>query len=116
MAVYRREDTPESLHYRGHPRIPPILGIASDGWTITSRARFERERSSGALDGGAHGYLPTEPSMHALFVAAGPRLRQGARAPAFENVHLYELFCAILGIVPAPNDGDAGVTRTMLVE
>jgi predicted AlkP superfamily pyrophosphatase or phosphodiesterase len=116
MAVYRREDTPEPLHYRAHHRIPPVLGIASDGWTITSRARFERERDSGVLNGGAHGYLPTEPSMQGLFVAAGPRLQLGARVPAFENVHLYELFCAILWITPAPNDGNADVTRAMLVE
>ena len=112
LAVYKREEMPENLRYRDHPRIPPIIAIASEGWTITSHERFERQRER--LTGGEHGYLPSEPAMHGLFVAAGPGLRQGVRVPAFQNVHLYELFCALLGIEPAANDGDPAATREML--
>lgn len=54
--------------------------------------------------------------MGAWFAAAGPRLRHGVVLPALENVHLYELFCAILGLEPAPNDGDPARTRTLLVD
>jgi len=112
LAVYKREEMPENLRYRDHPRIPPVVAIASEGWTITTHERFERQRDR--LTGGEHGYLPSEPAMHGLFVAAGPGLRQGVTVPAFQNVHLYELFCALLGIEPAANDGDPAVTRTML--
>jgi hypothetical protein len=52
--------------------------------------------------------------MHGLFVAAGRRLRQGLVVPAFENVHVYELLCALLELTPRPNDGDPGVTRSFL--
>ncbi len=52
--------------------------------------------------------------MHGLFVAAGPRLRSGARVPAFENVHVYDLMCEILRLTPAPNDGDISLVRAWL--
>jgi heat shock protein HslJ len=52
--------------------------------------------------------------MHGVFVAAGPRLVPGLRVPAFESVHLYEFMCAVLGLRPASNDGDAAVTRVFL--
>jgi hypothetical protein len=32
-----------------------------------------------------------------------------------ENIHLYNLLCATLGIKPAPNDGDARLVREVLV-
>jgi hypothetical protein len=51
--------------------------------------------------------------MQALFVAAGPALRRSVVVPAFENIHLYDFFCRVLGIAPAANDGDAAVTRDL---
>jgi predicted AlkP superfamily pyrophosphatase or phosphodiesterase len=111
LAVYRREEMPEALHYRDNPRIPPIVGLADEGWTITTRDRLAAARASGRPPGGAHGYDPSHTAMHGLFVAAGPRLVPGLRVPAFESVHLYEFMCAILGLRPASNDGDAAVTR-----
>lgn len=116
LHVYRREETPAELHYRSNPRIPPILALADDGWTITSHARFDRARASGGLRGGDHGYDPRAASMQALFVAAGPRLRRGVTVVPFENVHLYDFFCAILEIAPAPNDGDPRVTRPLFAQ
>jgi predicted AlkP superfamily pyrophosphatase or phosphodiesterase len=110
LAIYKREETPPHVHYRSHARIPPIVGVPADGWAVTTRTRLaERD-----LNAGAHGYDPTTPAMGALFVAAGPALRRGIVVPAFENVHLYNLLCAILKLEPAPNDGDPAVTRGFL--
>ena len=106
LEIYTREQTPPHLHYRQSPRIPPIVGLAHDGWTITSHARVEEDRQKGrASDLGAHGFDPTLRSMHGVLVAAGPRLREGAVVPSLENVHVYEFLCELLGLKPAPNDG-----------
>ena len=32
----------------------------------------------------------------------------------FENIHVYDFMCAVLGLQPAKNDGDPAVTRDML--
>ena len=114
LAVYKREDTPLHLHYRASNRIPPIVALAEDGWTITTRARHLVAAAGGS--GGAHGYDPSHKSMQGLFVAAGPGVRQGAVVPPFENVHIYNFLCALLGLPPAANDGDADVTRSFLTE
>jgi predicted AlkP superfamily pyrophosphatase or phosphodiesterase len=105
MTVYLRESMPERLHYREHPRIAPVIAIADDGWTIVTRSVVSALRN----EAGAHGYDPAHRSMHGMFIAAGPALREGVAVPAFEAVHVYELLCRLLGIAPAPNDGDPAV-------
>jgi predicted AlkP superfamily pyrophosphatase or phosphodiesterase len=114
LTVYRREEMPAHLHYSSNPRIPPVLGLAAEGWAITSRERFARTRDDRRHMGGDHGYDGRERVMHGLFVAAGPRLRQGVVVPPFENVHVYELLCRLLDLTPAPNDGDPAVTESWL--
>jgi predicted AlkP superfamily pyrophosphatase or phosphodiesterase len=107
LSIYRREDLPARLHFRDNARIPAIIGIPADGWSVTTGQRLSEEE----LHVGAHGYEPTTPNMGALFVAAGPPLRRGLVVAPFENVHIYELLCRILHITPAKNDGRASVTR-----
>jgi len=108
LDVYRRDDVPKELHYSSHPRIAPVIAIAAEGWQITTRQRFNNFPDHRA--GGDHGYDPRVLAMHGLFVAAGPMLKQGLVVPRFENVHIYELMCRILGLRPAKNDGDPAVS------
>ena len=114
LQVYRKEDLPERLHYRDNPRIPPIIGLADEGWSITSRSRQSRRRDRHL--GANHGYDNQLISMSATFIATGPAFKQGLVVPPFENIHIYELLCALLGLEPAPNDGDYGVVKGMLRE
>jgi predicted AlkP superfamily pyrophosphatase or phosphodiesterase len=115
LAVYRSDEVPERFGLAGHPRLPPVVGIADDGWLITSRRDMARwTNTAGGGPGGAHGYDPQLRSMHGLFIAAGPGIQRGLVVPPFENIHLYEFMCALLGIQPAPNDGDRSVTRPLL--
>jgi hypothetical protein len=115
LKVYRSAEIPAEYGLAGHPRVPPIVGIAEEGWFITSRAQQARWASgNGHAPGGTHGYDPRLRSMHGLFIAAGPRIARGLAVPAFENIHVYDLLCALLGLEPAPNDGDPAVTRAML--
>ncbi|MEQ1910309.1 MAG: ectonucleotide pyrophosphatase/phosphodiesterase [Vicinamibacterales bacterium] len=112
LDIYRKQETPSHLHYRDNPRIPPIVGLAHDGWTITSHARVEEDREKGRRnDLGAHGFDPTTQPMHGVLVAAGPGLRHGVVVPSLENVHVYEFLCDLLGLKPAPNDGSRVATQ-----
>jgi predicted AlkP superfamily pyrophosphatase or phosphodiesterase len=115
LQVYRRDEIPAVYGLAGHPRVPPIVGFADDGWYITSKtetARWDRhERDS---PGGTHGYDGREQSMQGLFIGAGPRFRSGVVVAPFENIHLYNLMCALIGIQPSPNDGDPAVFKDML--
>jgi predicted AlkP superfamily pyrophosphatase or phosphodiesterase len=114
LAVYKRAEIPRRLHYRDNPRIPPLIGVADDGWMITSHKRLADDDARGRMHGGDHGYDPRVKSMQGFFVAAGPGIRRNVRVAAFENVHVYDFLCGILGITPAPNDGDAKVARRFL--
>ena len=52
--------------------------------------------------------------MGALFLANGPAFRRGAMLDAFDNIHVYDLLCTLLGVKPAPNDGDARLAGVAL--
>jgi predicted AlkP superfamily pyrophosphatase or phosphodiesterase len=115
LQVYRRDATPERWHYRGHPRIPPVIGVVDEGWQVLSRRTVEGIRAGRiAAAAGQHGYDPAVMSMRGIFVAAGPAFRQGVTVPAFENVHLYTALARVLGVPPATNDGDPTVAGSLL--
>jgi predicted AlkP superfamily pyrophosphatase or phosphodiesterase len=112
LEVFTRDTLPEPYRLRHHPRLPAVIGVADEGWHVTTRAAMER--SDRRFPGGMHGYDSRHQSMHGLFIASGPQFRRGLVVPAFENVHVYELLCRLLGVRPAPNDGDPRVTAAML--
>lgn len=115
MAVYRREEIPAEYGLGWHPRLPAVIGIADEGWYITSRRETARWGQPGRhAPGGTHGYDARARSMQGLFIASGPRFKSGIVVKPFDNIHIYELMCAVLGVVPAKNDGDPAVTRDML--
>lgn len=103
LSAYHRDDVPEHWHFKDHHRIPSIVAIADDGYTIATRSYFER--AADRLHGGAHGYDNHLPSMQAIFLARGPAFREGEVVGPFANVHLYNLMTRLLGLEPAPNDG-----------
>lgn len=110
LTVYRSEDLPAKYRLARHPRVPAVVGVADDGWDIVSRQRMTRDYG----ERGNHGYDPIHRSMHGLFIAAGPAFREAMKAPRFENVHVYELLCRVIGVRPASNDGDPKVTASFL--
>jgi predicted AlkP superfamily pyrophosphatase or phosphodiesterase len=110
--VYRREQTPAEYHFRNNRRIPPVILVADDGWYLSSRPKSEQSKRG--FKAATHGYDPKLPSMAATFIACGPAFRQGARIGPVENVHIYNLLCATLGLKPAPNDGDDRLVSQVL--
>jgi predicted AlkP superfamily pyrophosphatase or phosphodiesterase len=112
MHCWRKADMPAHLHYGTNPRIPPLLCLADDGWTISTRQYLDQPDE---VQKGEHGYDNEDPKMRALFVAHGPALRRGLVVPEFDSVDVYPLLTRILGIRAAPNDGDFRVVAPMLV-
>jgi predicted AlkP superfamily pyrophosphatase or phosphodiesterase len=112
IKVYLREQMPAHLHYREGESIPPILLLADDHWSIEEKSRWSLSwaRNSKAT----HGWDPATPNMGALFIASGPAFKRGAVIPAVDNIHLYNLLCAVLGVKPAANDGDRRLVKAAL--
>jgi predicted AlkP superfamily pyrophosphatase or phosphodiesterase len=115
LAVYRRGEIPDVFRYNANPRIPPVIGVAADGWTIATRSQLDGWQRSGRQLGGNHGYDPRLRSMYGLFIAAGPQFRRGVTIPPLENIHLYEMMARVLGLTPAANDGRADATKDVFI-
>lgn len=113
MDCYRKADIPARLAYGRHPRVPSFVCIAELGWYILG-APPPPDRPFTA--GGAHGYDQAHREMDALFLAAGPAIRTGARVETFDNVHVYPLLARLIGIEPRPSDGDPAVLAPILAE
>jgi predicted AlkP superfamily pyrophosphatase or phosphodiesterase len=113
----RAEDLPARLRLAGNDRIAPVWVLPDEGWHILTRPTFERLRTNYRATGylrGDHGYDPALPNMHGILIGHGPAFRRGVQHPAVENIHVYNLLCAILGLMPAKNDGDDRLAKALL--
>lgn len=111
LFVYPRAATPERWRYRDNPRVSDVVGVAEAGWLLSTRAALASGRWA---SGGSHGFDNADSTMRALFIAAGPAFRRGVVVEPFQNLHVYELVCRVLGLRPAPNDGSLDSVRTLL--
>lgn len=110
--AYRKENLPEEFHFRDNDRIPPVVLVADEGWYISRRpAQAGRE-----FEKATHGFDPKLESMGATFIAWGPAFQQGVTLAPVENVHIYNLLCATVGLKPAPNDGDDRLVKKVLAK
>lgn len=91
---------PARFHYGHNPRVPDIICLADIGWTIANGPPGDGKDP----DKGGHGFDPAAPEMQAIFIASGPDFMP-AVLPGFDNVDVYPLVMALLGIAPLPNDG-----------
>jgi predicted AlkP superfamily pyrophosphatase or phosphodiesterase len=114
--VYRKADIPARFHYSKSPRIAPLVVMPAEGWILIERQRFEGIRARGDLKKlkGGHGYDNRLPSMRAIFIAHGPAFKKGLVIKPFDNIHVYNVMAKILGLPPAPNDGDDRLARRVL--
>lgn len=101
FTVYRRADVPAYLHYNENPREGDPVIVPNGPYV------FRAHETSRKPPVGEHGYDATRmPEMKALFVANGPDIRPGTKLPSFQNVDLYDFIAELLGLKPAPNDGE----------
>jgi predicted AlkP superfamily pyrophosphatase or phosphodiesterase len=116
--VYRKAEMPSRFHYSKSPRIAPLLVLPEEGWTLTTRERFEKDKTRPRANGprGGHGYDNALTSMRAIFIAHGSAFKKGAVIEPFENVQVYNVMAKILGLKPAPNDGNDSVVKAALAK
>ncbi|MBA3633127.1 MAG: alkaline phosphatase family protein [Acidobacteria bacterium] len=113
---WKKSEIPERLHYDDSPRIAPIICSTEEGWITTSHRRYEelKARTDLSQPHGGHGYDNKYLSMQATFIAHGAAFRKNYIAEPFENIQIYNLMCRILGLQPAPNDGDFEKIKDLL--
>lgn len=110
LRMFLKEDLPERLHYSASSRIPPIIGILGESYTVV------HNRTSAYYEcGGAHGYDNALFSMRTIFIAHGPRFARGRKIPSFKNVEIYNVVTTILNLNGAPNNGSASFPNSVLV-
>ncbi|WP_340230188.1 alkaline phosphatase family protein [Emticicia oligotrophica] len=112
--VYKKEDIPAKFHFNTHPRIGDILFVVEPGYSIYSKEAMDKKPETRPV-WGVHGFDPyTTPEMGAIFYAKGPNIKAGVKIPAFDNIHVYPLVAAILGITPPKIDGDLKVLEGII--
>ncbi|MSU57961.1 MAG: alkaline phosphatase family protein [Pedosphaera sp.] len=112
--TYRAGNMPKRYNFKGNPRIPPVIVVADDTWYLSKRAA--NEPSTREMNKATHGFDPELSSMGATLIANGPAFKRGVTIAPVENVHLYNLLCATLGLKPAPNDGDNRLVKKVLAK
>jgi predicted AlkP superfamily pyrophosphatase or phosphodiesterase len=115
LQIYRKSEVPPAYHYREHPRIPPIIGVADEGWIVTTRSSIASSGSQRLARGG-HGYPPDVVTMRALFLAGGPAFGSSVVVEPFQSIHVYALVAHVLGLDPGRNDGALDSIYTVLAE
>jgi len=107
MECWRKADVPARFRYGKNPRVAGFLCLA--------RAGGEVMLDKPPTNKGDHGYDPDDPDMTALFLVNGPAFRRNAAIPAkFDNVDLYPMLAALIGVPAIPGDGDPATLRPVL--
>ncbi|XP_030150489.1 ectonucleotide pyrophosphatase/phosphodiesterase family member 7 [Lynx canadensis] len=109
LHVFKKESFPSSLHYANNARITPLLMFSDPGYVIHGRLSVQFNK-------GEHGFHNNVTDMKTIFRAVGPSFKRGLEVEPFESVHVYELMCKLLGIVPEANDGSLSVLLPTLQE
>lgn len=107
--AWKSSEIPDRLHYGTNPRTLDFVIVADSAWSIS-------HGQPGSYNGGAHGYDNRNADMNAIFYGMGPAFKKGYVHPPFENVNVYPLMCRILGIQPAPCDGNLEEVEGLLLK
>lgn len=104
-----RDDAPEEWHVTREAGFADVILVADPGHIALSRSRGPLAVKS------THGWAPDFENMHGIFLATGPRLPEGVRLPAIDNIDVYPLMMKILEIpISTPIDGDPDLLGNLL--
>lgn len=108
LNIYKNPDVPKHLHYGKNDRCLDFTIVADSSFSVYS------DIPKMHYSNGTHGYDINNKDMNAIFYAYGPAFKKGYSQAMFSNTSVYPLMCQILGLVPAPNDGDFNEVKGML--
>lgn len=108
LNIYKNPDVPEHLNYGNNNRCLDFTVFADSSYSILS------DISQRHYSKGTHGYDIRNRDMNAIFFAYGPAFKKAYTQAEFSNTSIYPLMCQILGLTPAPNDGDFNEVKGML--
>jgi predicted AlkP superfamily pyrophosphatase or phosphodiesterase len=107
LSCATRENTPPDWHYRKHRAIGAVVCLADNGWLVSGREYYTQNLDR--FRGGTHGWDPEWEEMRGVFLARGPRVREGVRLGVLHAVDVYPVLTNIMGLKPAPHAGDPSV-------
>ena len=116
IKYWKKKNIPSRFHFSNNNTMDYLL-LADEGWYITTN----KDLDSKPFDlGGMHGYDPSLPSMHGIFYAIGPKIKNNYYIDSFENIHIYPLMCQLLNIKPYSNtkdgpDGQLEVLKKIMI-
>lgn len=112
IRAWQREKMPRRFHYGKHPsRLTNLIVLPKTGWTLDYAPTDRPVRKRGT-----HGFDNRDRDMHMVFYGSGPAFRENYRQRSFQNQNMYLILCRLLGIEPAPNDGDWRAVKGMFRE
>lgn len=115
--VYLDSNMPKEWHFGGvhteyQSRMAPLWIVPGVGYVVTTREKLEQ--MGGVYHPfGVHGYNNSEALMRATFLAQGPFFGKTVRYAPFPNTDVYNILCATLDLIPAPNDGSKQVLKPL---
>lgn len=106
IRTWKKDEVPECFHYGTNRNIAPIVVLPDVGWTVSE---------DGKVVPGNHGFDPYSSELNVPFRAEGPDFRHGyVKTVMFDNTCIYPLLSRLLGIEPAPCDGNIDDVADML--
>lgn len=116
MRLYRKHELPERFHHQHHVRIAPIILLAEQPWIFVRRSLLPGLKADPSFlrARGSHGYDNTEPDMQGMLIAYGPAFKQQATVAQLSMVDFYNVMARVVGLTPAPNQGDPRALSLLL--
>ena len=106
IRTWKKDEVPECFHYGTNRNIAPIVVMPDVGWVVSE---------DGRVIPGNHGFDPYNSELNVPFRAEGPDFTHGyVKTAMFDNTCIYPLLSRLLGIEPAPCDGNIGDVADML--
>ncbi|XP_066968262.1 glycerophosphocholine cholinephosphodiesterase ENPP6-like [Macrobrachium rosenbergii] len=106
ISVYKKEDIPETFHYKNGDFVHDVILVADAGnYIMASTSDKQIPRAPKKILLGSHGYNTDVQTMRGIFFARGPAFVEGTVIERIHMVDVYQVLTNVLEIVPKPNNG-----------